>query len=31
MGKYYTKCESCGYPELNTAKVCSECEYIIRK
>ena len=28
MGKIYTKCESCGYPELNTAKKCGKCDYI---
>ena len=28
MGKIYTKCENCGYPELNTAKKCGKCDYI---
>ena len=31
MGKIYTKCESCGYPQLNTAKKCKECDYIFTK
>ena len=31
MGRIYTKCESCGYPELNTEKKCGECDYIFTK